>query len=231
VLLIAVSLVSIAGWTRTRPPAPVWGDVATWTTVVVTMGGLLLVRQQLVETREAEVKSTLEHREAMARSVSIDSEVVEVDGDDWIDDDHDWTFLQPSQEPEGYGGSVVPHLLQCKVRNDGEFPIFDVVLMLNQLDVYIDEEGGAVGSTYLPVPVLQKGAEKEFEHGPVWPRDAMFLADLANVDARVAFTDTWGKRWGRDRHHLIELHPDGGWMPLDFRKSLRSTGGVDADED
>jgi hypothetical protein len=166
----------------------------------------------------------------MARSVSIDSEVVEIDSDDWIDDEHDWSFDQPSLPPE-HGGFVVPHEIRCTLRNDGDFPIFDVQLTLDGLSGYREEDGITDNLSFLSMPVLRKGGEETFSHGPFWPESTLFDAVQATVDARVAFTDTWGKRWGRDRHHLIELHPDGGWMPLDLLKSLRPPGGVDADED
>jgi hypothetical protein len=81
--LLAVAVVATTGWAlELRPLATVWGPVGTWVGGLATSAGVIFAGIQIRDARlqrkgeeEQRLQELIEHRERMARSVSVNTVV------------------------------------------------------------------------------------------------------------------------------------------------------------
>ena len=177
-LLLAVAVAACAGWALDlRPVAVVWGPVGTWVGGLATAGGLVFTGVQLRDARrdrreevDRRRQDEAERREAMARSVSVDTVVHRI-GDEWV---VDYTIV-----------------------NGGDFPIENVVLLVADVDAVDVRPADGVGTCLqLVVGTLHHKEIVRDDHGPLRIKREPASGELTALGS-LRFTDTWGQSWWR----------------------------------
>lgn len=193
------------------------------------VAGQGFVMEEIIdEIRTAAKQSEVRGQEIQARTISAGFEVVPFDeGEPW---DHEELGPFVRWRKQRWGDTevdqpVTPFALNIKIRNSGTNPIFDVVVWIYYDSV--EDLDGAIGYYQSEAHgVLSSQEAIDFEESPLWATglDGPDFNDRINV--RVAFTDTFGARWGRSGADLERLYPSvSSWMPVAFFESLAQVGG------
>lgn len=186
-LLLCLAVVFLTGWIyEIRPLATVWGPVGTWVGGIATALGLIFtgvqIRDSRIQRSEEEIRrqeEVLAQREAMARAVSVVSQIVE-DAGSWR--------------------------IQYTIVNGSDYPIDTVVLFLHDHGQWnnADIDGEPIPVELVIGSMYQKQIIEDHHKGDGRARANVPFALLTGM-GEVRFTDSWGQSWARSPGCLQKL--------------------------